>query len=445
MAYTFTQEENDTLTRVGPGTLMGGLLREYWTPVLRSERLEPDGAPVRVRLYGKNYVAFRTTDGRVGFFDEACPHRGASLALGQNAGNGLRCIYHGWRFGADAKVIYVPTEPRECAAAFAAGVKVHHYPVREAGGIVWVFPQEGKTPPKFPDLEFTHLPPGHVDVRVGVFNCNWLQALESVLDSAHLGQLHKSSADDLRRRSGDGTTFSRTFKIFAQAPAPRFEIVETPYGFTEGAIRDLSDGTRHVNLRQFIAPFTSLLPGSPDRYSMICIAVPHDDEWTSQFFISYHPYLPLPQDELAAFWTYADKDPNNIRGDLGSVKNLWNQDRAAMKAGHVSGFPGRQTFQEDFIVQESMGPIVDRTQENLGSSDTVIIHTRRALIRGAHALRAGRPPWGLEQVDGVDFSKIRATNKVIGAGLDWRDIDPYQDWVQAFEARGAPAAAVNAG
>ncbi len=422
-----TQEENETLTRVGPGTLMGNLLRQYWTPVLRSERLEADGAPVRVRLYGKNYVAFRTTDGRVGFLNEGCPHRGASLALGQHAGNGLRCIYHGWRFGPDGKVIFVPTEPRECAAAFAAGVKVHHYPVREAGNLVWVFPQEGVAPPRFPDLEFTHLPAGHVNVRVGIFRVNWLQAMESVLDSAHLGQLHRSAFD--RQIQPVRTEAARqAFEIFKSATAPRFEIEKTPYGFKEGAIRQLADGRRHVNFRQFVAPYFSLLPSAAGDVRTVAISIAHDDEWMSQIIVSFRLDRPFEPREIEEQWTYSHPDPDNFAGDLGSVHNLWGQDRAAMKAGYVSGFPTRHIFQEDFIVQESMGAIVDRTQENLGSSDAVVIHTRRELIKAAHAFKAGGLPWGLDDLEHVDFSKIRSTNRFLADGEDWRTIDPIAEY-----------------
>jgi phenylpropionate dioxygenase-like ring-hydroxylating dioxygenase large terminal subunit len=437
---SFTAEENETLTRVGPGTLMSDLLSQYWTPALRSGRLVADGAPVRVRLFGRNYVAFRATDGRLGFFDEACPHRGASLALAQNSANGLRCIYHGWKFDVSGTVARVPTESRECAAAFAAGVKLRHYPVREAGGIVWVFLHRDREPPKFPDLEFTHLPDANVDVRVGVFNCNWLQAMESVLDSAHLGQLHRSSLVDAFP-SKDPEVRRNMVRILTESPAPQFEIEKTPYGFKEAAIRDLADGNRHVNFRQFVAPYFSLLPTGPDMYRILCISIPNDDEWTSQFFVVFHPYRALTQEELDLQWLYANPDPNDIGGELGSVDDLWGQDRAAMKRGHASGFPQRHVFHEDFITQLSMGAIVDRTQENLGSSDTVIVHTRRELIRAAHALRAGGRPWGLEEPEKIDFSRIRSTNRLLADGEDWRSIDPIAEQERAAAPATATAAA----
>ena len=442
-SFRFSREENEFLTRVGPNTAMGDLLREYWTPVLRSQRLERDGAPVRVRLYGHNYVAFRGTDGQVGFLDEACPHRGASLALGNNSSNSLRCLYHGWRFDVNGKVIHVPTEPRECAAAFAAGVKVHHYPTREAGGLIWVFPQEGKTPPRFPDFEFNTLPASHVDVRIGVFRVNWLQAMESVLDSAHLGQLHRS-AFERPNHSARGISRRTTAAVFKEATAPQFELVRTPYGFKEGALRTLRDGRRHVNLRQFAAPYYSFLPSGPLDTRICCISIAHDDHWMSQIIINFRVDRPIENDEREALWQYANPDPDNFAGDLGGPHNLWGQDRAAMKAGYITGFPNRHIFQEDFIVQESMGAIVDRTKENLGSSDTVIVHTRRELLRAALSLAEGKPAWGLEDADTIDYTRIRSTNRFLGANEDWRSIDPIDEYETQRTAAEAAAAAETA-
>jgi phthalate 4,5-dioxygenase oxygenase subunit len=438
-SFRFTGEENEILTRVGPGTPMGNLLRHYWTPVLRSERLERDGAPVRVRLYGENFVAFRGTDGKVGFLDEACPHRGASLALGNNSSNSVRCLYHGWRFDVNGKVVHVPTEPRECAAEFAAKVKVRHFQTREAGGLLWVFPLENKTPPPFPDFEFNTLPASHVDVRIGVFRVNWLQAMESVLDSAHLGQLHRSAFE----RPGWGARGSgrrSAAEVFREATAPRFEIVRTPYGFKEGAIRTLRDGRRHVNLRQFVAPYYSFLPAGPLDSRICCVSIAHDDHWMSQIIINYRVDRPFEPEEREAIWQYANPDPDNFAGDLGGPHNMWGQDRAAMKAGYITGFPTRHIFQEDFIVQESMGSIVDRSKENLGSSDTVIVHTRRELLRAVRTLQEGGVPWGFEALDQVDYSRIRSTNRFLEEGEDWRSIDPIAEHA-AILARAANAAA----
>ena len=148
-----SKEDNDKLTRVGPGTPMGEMLRELWTPALRSASLEADGAPKKFRLLGEDLVAFRATDGRVGIMQEGCPHRCASLALARNEGNGLRCIFHGWKFSVEGKCVDAPTEPDDRREAFAAKVPVTAYPAREAGGMVWVYMGKRATPPSFYDFE----------------------------------------------------------------------------------------------------------------------------------------------------------------------------------------------------------------------------------------------------------------------------------------------------
>jgi nitrite reductase/ring-hydroxylating ferredoxin subunit len=180
-------EDNELLTRVGPKTRMGEMLREYWMPACRSESLVADGAPQRVRLVGENFVAFRATDGGVGFLYEACPHRGASLALGRNEDNGLRCIFHGWKMDVCGKVVDVPAEPAETRDAFAARLKVGHFPTHEAGGMVWVYLGKQATPPVFPDFEFNNLPASHVCARRGLVHYNWLQGLEAHIDASHVG------------------------------------------------------------------------------------------------------------------------------------------------------------------------------------------------------------------------------------------------------------------
>ncbi len=178
-----TKEHNELLTRVGPGTPMGDMLREYWVPACRSAKLEADGAPERVRLFGENFVAFRATDGRVGFIAEGCPHRCASMALARNEGNGLRCIFHGWKVNVDGECVDAPTEPVERREAFAKKVPVRSHPVREAGGMIWVYLGKHKdNPPRFPDYEFNNVPDSHVRPMRGLVKINWLQGLEALLE-----------------------------------------------------------------------------------------------------------------------------------------------------------------------------------------------------------------------------------------------------------------------
>jgi len=424
-ARMLNAEDNRLLTGVGPDTPMGRMLRGYWHPVLRSARLEADGAPVRVGLLGQKFVAFRVTHGEVGFVDEACPHRCTSLALARNEDNGLRCIFHGWKIDVTGRVVDVPTEPRACRAAFAESVPRPRYHVRESGGIVWVCLQQGQ-PPAFPDFEFHALPESQRETRIAVMHCNWVQAMESVLDSAHLGLLHQGQ---LQRAPADASMADHVRTVFGntqQDTAPQLEVEPQGYGFREGALRQLPDGRRYVQIREFVAPYYSLLPAAPTVARRFIVAsVPIDDEWTAQWFIHFSLDGPLTPELLAERWQHAPENPDNFYENPGDIGNLWGQDREAMRNGHFSGFPGRHIFHEDFIVQEAMGPIVDRSREYLSSSDRVIIHTRRQLLRHARAHAAGAPAWGLGPQAPASLARIRAGSAYLKPGQDWREIDTH--------------------
>src|SRR5437879_2093474 len=133
-----TKEDNEIVTHVGPGTVMGNLLRRYWTPALLSDELpNPDCTPVRVRLLCEDLVAFRDTDGRVGLVDVNCPHRGTSMFFGRNEENGLRCVYHGWKFDVAGQCVDMPSEPPD--SNYKARLKIPSYPTHESGGIVWTY------------------------------------------------------------------------------------------------------------------------------------------------------------------------------------------------------------------------------------------------------------------------------------------------------------------
>jgi len=161
-----SREDNELLCRVGPGTPMGNLMRQYWVPAaLSSELPERDGAPVRIRLLGENLIAFRTTSGAVGLLQNHCPHRGTSLFFGRNEEEGLRCVYHGWKFDVTGACVDMPSEPAE--SNFKNKVRAKAYRTHERSGIIWAYmvPDE-KTPPSLPELEANMLPEDQIAVTV---------------------------------------------------------------------------------------------------------------------------------------------------------------------------------------------------------------------------------------------------------------------------------------
>ncbi|HLH76024.1 MAG TPA: Rieske 2Fe-2S domain-containing protein [Candidatus Binataceae bacterium] len=412
-----TRAENELLTRVGPGTPMGEMLREYWNPAVRAEALEADGAPVRVRMFGENFIAFRASDGRVGFFDEGCPHRCTSLALARNEDNALTCIFHGWKIDVSGKVVEVPSEPPERRAEFAAKVRVRHYPVREAGTIVWVYLGKREQPPPFFNFEPTNLPAGHVKVWRAINHANWVQGLEGLIDSAHVGQLHQGQI----RSGAKDRGIANDFRMTNATGAPMFELEDCSYGFREAAMRPLPDGSRYVRIRQFVWPYFAFIPTPPGSEMALVAPVPIDDEWMAQWYIVYRPDHPLSREEQLWCDHFVEgDDPDNFAAAGGMDQN-WTQDRAKMKEGHWSGITRSVPF-EDFAMQEGQGPIVDRSREYLGHSDQIIIRTRRKLIEGARAFAKGAPPLGLAQPQ--DYSRLRSMSTQLPMERNWRELDP---------------------
>jgi len=411
------QADNELLARIGPGTAMGALLREYWVPACRSARLEADGAPERVRLFGEDFVAFRATDGRVGFIQEACPHRCASLALARNEDNGLRCIFHGWKFSVEGKCVDAPTEPAAQRDKFAESVPVRSHPAHEAGGLVWVYMGAKDTPPRFPAYEFTTLPEGHVQPYRGIIRTNWLQGLEALLDSAHVTFLHSANLASERGRD----YFKAESDYMLGDGAPAFEFDERPYGFREGAIREEGPARRYARVREVALPFFSFIPSAPKGPRIVCCSIPIDDVTTAQWYIAYDSDAPLRPDLFGAFGMWSG-DPDHFNADMGDASNLWHQDRQAMKQGHWSGIMDRGNAYEDFAVQESMGPIVDRSREYLGTCDRVIYRARRLLLDAVKRHRdTGEVPF---MDDAIDFSAIRAVSFPFPSEADWREVDP---------------------
>jgi phenylpropionate dioxygenase-like ring-hydroxylating dioxygenase large terminal subunit len=398
-----SQEQNELLTRIEGDAPMGRMLRQYWVPAIRSEALKADGDPCRVRLFGQNFVAFRATDGRVAIFDEGCPHRGASLLLARNEDCALTCIFHGWKFHVSGKTVDVPTEPADRRAAFCEKVPLKSYPVREAGTMVWVWLGEGEAP-EFPMFEFNSLPDTHVSSRVAYLNCNWLQGVEATIDTAHVGILHQTH---VKKRN--------ITEKFADV-APRYDIDPKPYGFRAAALRTLRDNSIYVRVTEYVVPWYSFIPHEPGVRSLV-ISAPVDDHHVAQWYVMYNPKQPLTKEDIAGFDSMIGPDPNNFYNPKGTFENRWLQDRTLLHES-FTGVKGGIPI-EDFIVEESMGPIVDRSKEFLGSTDELIARVRRLFLRSLEDFRNGKAPFGLDSK--IDHGKIGTESFYIPENADWRD------------------------
>lgn len=400
-----SKENNDLLTRVTGDAPMGKFMRQHWVAAVRSARLEPDGDPIRVRLFGHNYVAFRGTDGQAGFFDEACPHRRVSLTTARNEDNSLTCLYHGWKFHVSGKTIAAPTEPKEREESFCKKVPLKSYPVREAGGIVWVWLAGGE-PTQFPDFEFNTLPEAHRIIRIALTDCNWLQVLEGTIDSAHVSILHQQWTKQV------GASVNKV----QFDSAPRFEIDLQPYGMRAGALRKMPDGSQYVRISEFVQPWYSFIPKSPEEIRVAAFVIPIDDEHSAQWFVFYHPHRPLTFEDVAITERQFGLDPNNSPDNFyEGGKERWQQDRSKLK-DHFTGMYG--VLVEDYVIVESMGTIADRSQEYLGSSDAFITKVRWHLLNAVRDIQQDKVPKGLDQE--IDYQGIRSTNAVMPEDTDWR-------------------------
>jgi phthalate 4,5-dioxygenase oxygenase subunit len=403
-----TEQQNRLLTEVEGDAPMGRYMRErHWIPFTRSASLIADGAPQAVRLLGQAFVAFRATDGRIGFFDEKCPHRGASLLLARNEDCALRCIFHAWKFDVSGKVVEVPSEgPR--SAAFAERMKLNHYPTFEAGGIVWVYLGKGAPPPK-PPLPFMNLGEDQFWVSRSITPCNWLQGVEGTIDSIHVGTLHQSW---IAGHYGDKKSIESGASIALTLDShPRYEVEDTAYGIKAAALRELADGRQYIRVTEYVMPFVALVPGGTDRSGVVFIATPIDNHNHLLFWGFWNEDGPRAPSEQQM--TVGTRDPNDWAQIRPGPDKTFGQNREAMAKGHFSGLD-QCLLEEDMVVQASMGPIVDRTKENLCSSDVGLVHARRRLLEELAAFELGEPTPETSKV-------VRPLDLIAAADFAWRD------------------------
>ena len=248
-----SEADNDILIRTGPGTAMGQVMRRYWMPALLTAELpDTDCPPVRVRLLGESLVAFRDTSGQIGLLEDACPHRQASLFLGRNEENGLRCVFHGWKFDRHGRCLDMMNEPPD--SDYKDKINAASYPVLESGGVVWAYLGPGEQAPPPPNFEWTQLPAPHCRISKNRQECNWLQGLEGGIDTAHAPILHRKLANDTGR-AGIGINPNTSVE-----GAPTVELETTDYGFRFMGIRNVGEKGIYVRGYHFVMPFHQLRP-----------------------------------------------------------------------------------------------------------------------------------------------------------------------------------------
>lgn len=414
-----TPEQNDLLCRVEGDAPMGRLMRQYWLPACMIEEVaELDGTPVRVRLLGENMVVFRDSEGRVGALDERCPHRRASLAFGRNEECGLRCLYHGWKFDVDGNAVDMSSEPAD--AKLRSSMKTKAYPVQEAGGFVWVWMGDPEAVTPFDAPNWAAAPANKISIVKMHGACNWAQILEGSIDSAHSSSLHSSNMPTATEVSGSTATDAAWLRPSADK-APRIEVQKTSFGFRYVAIRKPivdPEAQDYIRMTLFVAPFTVHIP-SNDQYHLSQMLVPIDDENAMFYWIAWHPEKGISQDAWRRFCGAEigkDVEPVTFK-KVRHADNNYLQDRNAMKAGDFTGIFGIPT--QDMAMWESMGPIADRSEDRLGSSDKAIFTFRTQMYRAAQAVQQGKPAIGTVEPR-VPHVKLMSFEGIVPKTTDWR-------------------------
>ena len=399
-------EQNELVTRIGPGTACGAVLRRYWQPVALVDefdpRLDPRMAqrPVKaLRVLGQDLVLFREAGGRWGLLDRDCPHRGADLAFGRHEGDGLRCPFHGWKFDAAGRCLETPAEPT--GSKLCERVKQRSYPVVEKSGVLFAWFGEGEAPP-FPDgFDCFAAPATHTFAFKGLWHCNWLQAFEVGIDPAHPSFLHRflnDAALDAVGENAAGRQFrsasageiagekwpmSRIMREFHQ---PEISFEERPWGLQLTALRPMTDELTHVRVTQAVFPHTFVIPLS-ETLTITQMHVPVDDERT--YWYSFFTSFAGPVDKEAMrnqrlqFISLPDYIPKAGR------HNQWGYDAGEQRTSTYLGMGEEDINVHDQWAVESMGAIQDRTREHLGTSDKVIMANRRVLLKAIETVHSG--------------------------------------------------------
>jgi len=446
-------EDNEALTRVGPGTLMGDLLRQYWAPALLSSELPtPDCAPVRVRLLGEDLIAFRTTSGKVGLIQDACPHRAASFFFGRNEEDGIRCVYHGWKFDITGQCVDMLSEPED--SAYVHKVKATAYPCVERGGLVWTYMGPRKEPPPLPDLEpnLRMELEGRGAVRVNMFEWNWFQCMENNMDTSHQGILHFGSVP--LEDALDPTKAQQAYpgpvedlKYIVANRKTRFLVKDTDFGCSYGAYRPGDENTYYFRTMHWAFPWVTMTPVIKLGNVVSCVlTVPMDDTHTMSFGLTTGR-LDQPANQ-----------PSGGGGDRGLLPNTpdWYGrfrlsffhetaqtgrydffvDREIQKTSRtVTGYSGMPSVPvQDAAITWSQGSIVDRSKEHLGTTDSMIIRVRRRLLQAAKALREqGVTPPG---VDNPRIYRQRSGWALVPKEADWWEyLRPQREAFQQVELK----------
>jgi len=412
-------EQNDLITRTGPGTPAGALMRRYWQPAALVDELTGSRPIKPVKLFGESLVMFRDDQGRYGLIARGCPHRGTDLAYGRLEHGGLRCAFHGWLFDVDGHCLETPAEPE--GSNLCANIRQKAYPVIERSGILFAYMGPGE-PPELSHFDCFVAPSSHTFAFKGLIDCNWLQSLEAGIDPAHTSFLHRFFNDG-DPSEGYGKTFRDNAadsdmpmtRIMREFPRPRIEVEPTDYGLRLVTLRQISERSTHIRVTNLMFPNAFV---SPMRRDMTITQwhVPIDDvkHYWYGIFTSFSD--PVDKDEMRRQRLELYELPDYVARK--NKSNDYGFDPHEQEHETYTGM-GADINVHDQWACESMGEIQDRTKEHLGQSDKAISAYRRQLRQAIEdAQKGGRP---LMVLDPQSAPKVTGPASVDGIG-------PSNDW-----------------
>ena len=421
------RDENAMICRVAPGTPMGDMMRRYWHPVCASAQLSMrDSVPLRVRLLGEDYVAFRDSEGRVGLLEELCMHRGASLALGRVEEGGIRCLYHGWKFDVTGKVMETPnhTDPK-----YRDRMQAPCFAVREEGGLVWAYVGPKEHQPEFSRYAFMDAQPEHrVVLRIRV-SCNYLQLVEGGQDSSHVGVLHTNMA----RPGWKDNEFEPNPDVVNPAALtsndlePALKIADTAFGFHYVALRKIGKaGMKNARVVPFVMPYGRVIPAPAFLFTVL--EVPEDDTHTSTYIV-VHGKAPVSEAKIHEMLglddeRYYDRESCTFTA---TWADAFGQSRERMKE-NWTGLRGVEV--EDAAIGLSQGALYDRSKEHLVPADQAVVRVRRVLLDSVRRVMAGKSPVGVN----LDLTGVSACDADIDEGADWQALIPSHRAADAMSA-----------
>lgn len=384
-----SKEKNELMTRVGPMAPAGQVLRQYWIPAALAEEVSGDIRIVPVNLLGERLVLFRDNAGGLGLIDRHCPHRGADLCYGRLDDRGLRCPFHGWEFATDGRCLEQPGEP-EGSRSFE-GIRATAYPVVEKNGIVFAFMGQGDAP-AFPSFDCFRAPDSHVFSFKGLWNCNWLQALEVGIDPVHASFLHRFLEDDdpsdqygRQFRDTAADTDIPITRVLREYPRPEIATEKTEYGLRLTTLRHLDNGKTHVRITNQVFPCAITIPMS-GTMNITQWHVPIDDERCYWYAMFTSFAAPVDKEKMRAQRISEHTLPDYLpRRNAG---NEYGFDRHEQETLTYTGM-GMDINVHDQWACESQGPIRDRTKEHLATSDKAISDHRRLLVNAIKQIETG--------------------------------------------------------